>query len=296
VPEPPASRDVRIPAADGYPLGATVIGHGGPGARIVVIAGATGVRRRYYTSFASHLATRGMCVVTFDYRGIGDSRPASLRKFQATMRDWGTLDLEGILRWAASHGTGNPVAFVGHSVGGQLLGQAPSNAGVDRALFVGAQHGWFRHWPATRWPVLAGLWYGAVPLLACSLGYFPAPWLGLGEPLPTGVALSWSAWCTRRYAMPGAPDDPLRERFAQVRAAIHSLTLTDDGLAPRRAADALLDFYPRAVVTRQHVAPAVIGQRQVGHFGYFRQQVAFALWDEAADHLVDAGRRPSGSS
>ena len=294
--ESSASSDVRIPAADGYPLAATVVGSGDAAARVVVIAGATGVRRRYYTSFASYLAGRGMCVVTFDYRGIGDSRPASLRKFPATMRDWGTLDLEGVLRWAVAQSRGTPVAFVGHSVGGQLLGQAPSNASVDRALFVAAQHGWFRHWPVARWPLLAGLWYGAVPLLARSLGYFPAPWLGLGEPLPSGVALTWSAWCTRRHAMPGAPDDPLRDRFAQVKAAIHSLTITDDGLAPLRAADALLDFYPRAIVSRQRVAPSFIGQRHVGHFGYFRQQVACALWDGAVAHLTDLDRRPSASS
>ena len=211
-------------AADGYPLGATLLGPEDDAAPLVVIAGATGVRRRYYGAFAAHLATRGMRALTFDYRGIGDSRPASLRRFRATMRDWGTLDLEGVLRWAASRSGEQPIAFVGHSVGGQLLGQASSNAIVDRALFVAAQHGWFRHWPVVRWPLLAGLWYGAVPVLSHSLGYFPAPWLGLGEPLPKGVALMWSSWCTRRDAMPGAPDDPLRERFAQVKATIHSLT------------------------------------------------------------------------
>lgn len=275
----------QVAAADGFPLGATLTGPADESARLIVIAGATGVRRRFYGAFAEWLAGRGMRVLTFDYRGIGDSRPPSLRGFSATMRDWGTLDLEGVLRWAVDRNAGRPIGFVGHSVGGQLLGQAASGAHVDRAVFVAAQHGWFRHWPVARWPLLAGLWYGAVPILSHSLGYFPAPWLGLGEPLPKGVALMWSEWCTRAHAMPGPPGDPLRDRFAQVAAAIHSVSFADDHIAPGPAADALLEFYPQAVRTRQHIAPRDIARRSVGHFGYFREQVAGVLWPAAAAHL-----------
>jgi predicted alpha/beta hydrolase len=276
----------RVVAADGFPLGATLVGPTDPAARLVVIAGATGVRRRFYARFAEWLAARGLRVLTFDYRGIGDSRPASLRGFDATMRDWGTCDLEGVLRWATEASGGRAIGFVGHSVGGQLLGQAPSNGLVDRAWFVAAQHGWFRHWPVRSWPGLAGLWYLALPALTHSLGYFPAPWLRLGEPLPKGVALMWAAWCTRRHAMPGEPDDPLRARFAQVTANIHSVSFDDDPIAPRAAADALLAFYPSARASRGHVAPADIGRDRVGHFGYFREETAGAMWPEAAAHLT----------
>jgi predicted alpha/beta hydrolase len=276
----------RVAAADGYPLGATLHGPEDDVAPLIVIASATGVRRRYYAAFAAHLAARGMRALTFDYRGIGDSRPASLRGFHATMREWGSLDLEGVLRWAASRSGGRPVGFVGHSVGGQLLGQAPSNTIVDRALFVAAQHGWFRHWPVARWPLLAGLWYGAVPALSHALGFFPAPWLGLGEALPKSVALMWSSWCTQRHAMPGPPNGPLRERFAQVKAASHSLSIADDTLAPRAAADALLEFYPGAVVSRQELEPRALGRAAIGHFGYFRAAVASTQWDEAVEYLV----------
>jgi predicted alpha/beta hydrolase len=85
--------------------------------------------------------------------------------------------------------------------------------------------------------------------------------------------------------MAGRPGDHLRDRYAQVSAAIHAVSFSDDHLAPRAAADALLEFYPCAVRTRQHIEPHEISRRSVGHFGYFREQVAGVLWSAAATHL-----------
>src|SRR2546421_3033841 len=50
---------------------------------VVIINAATSVRCRYYSRFASFLFANGMDVITFDYRGIGESRPSTLRGFDA---------------------------------------------------------------------------------------------------------------------------------------------------------------------------------------------------------------------
>jgi predicted alpha/beta hydrolase len=42
----------------------------------VVVGGAMGVRQDYYAPFAQWLATQGWRVLTFDYRGSGDSGPS----------------------------------------------------------------------------------------------------------------------------------------------------------------------------------------------------------------------------
>ena len=76
-----------IRTADGVSPHATL--HDARSDRALLIASAMGVKRRYYDAFAQYLAARGISVVTFDYRGIGESRPASLRGFDATMLDWG---------------------------------------------------------------------------------------------------------------------------------------------------------------------------------------------------------------
>ena len=67
----------------------------------MIINAATSVRCRYYSRFADYLFAQGFDVLTYDYRGIGESRPASLRGFKASWSDWGRLDFEAMLQLAA---------------------------------------------------------------------------------------------------------------------------------------------------------------------------------------------------
>ena len=72
-------RRIELTAADGVRL----IGHWWPAAEAspsatVVINPATGVHARYYHRYAAYLAANGFSVLTYDYRGIGLSRPESL--------------------------------------------------------------------------------------------------------------------------------------------------------------------------------------------------------------------------
>src|SRR5687768_441819 len=77
-------RETVITAADGFELGATVIAPPRPRATLV-IHGATATKQTYYARFAAYAAARGHRVVTYDYRGVGASRPRSLIGFDATM-------------------------------------------------------------------------------------------------------------------------------------------------------------------------------------------------------------------
>src|SRR5258708_16787898 len=68
-----------------------------PAARpVVVINPATSVRCRYYARFAAFLFQRGFDVLTYDYRGIGESRLATLRGFDAGWVDWGHFDFGAV--------------------------------------------------------------------------------------------------------------------------------------------------------------------------------------------------------
>src|ERR1700738_2148563 len=66
--------DITFPAADGYLLGATLFLPRGTKRHAVLINSATAVPRRLYRGFAGYLARRGCAVLTYDYRGTGDSR------------------------------------------------------------------------------------------------------------------------------------------------------------------------------------------------------------------------------
>ena len=94
--------DFRFAAADGYSLAATLRRPAaGQEKGFVLVASATAVPRQYYARFAGHLAARGFGVMTFDYRGVGGSRPSSLRGFACRMRDWAALDIPAAVDFAA---------------------------------------------------------------------------------------------------------------------------------------------------------------------------------------------------
>ena len=61
------------------PKGAVPIG-GGKLNGAVLIGGAMGVRQDYYQRFAEWLAAQGYAVMTFDYRGMGESRTGAHRR------------------------------------------------------------------------------------------------------------------------------------------------------------------------------------------------------------------------
>lgn len=275
-------QQVALQAADGFRLAAT---HYPGGKDAVVLAGATGVKRSFYDGFARHLQGRGLTVVTLDYRGIGGSRPrraSSLRGFQATMREWGELDLDAALRWALRELEPDRLLAVGHSVGGQLLGHASAADEVAAAFLVGSQSGYWRHWPAAGRLGIFTLWHLLIPGLSRPLGYFPSPWFGLGQDLPTGVARQWAHWGRHPdYLL--RDGDEVRRRYARLRLPLLATAVGKDRFAPEPAVRALLDIYPNAQRRLLRVG-------DVGHFDWFRAGKGNeALWDQALEWLDDPG-------
>ena len=121
------AQDTSIAARDGYQLAATVFTPTATPFRAVLINSATAVPRKIYRAFATYLAEQGCTVLTYDYRGIGGSRPASLRGFRVRMRDWAALDVAGAVDHMRAVWPKLPLAVVGHSFGGQAVGLAPNN-------------------------------------------------------------------------------------------------------------------------------------------------------------------------
>ena len=122
--------DITVPATDGYPLAATLFLPRGAKRHAVLINSATAVPRKLYRGFAGYLAQRGCAVLTYDYRGTGDSRPQartgykpkSLVGFKASMSDWAALDITAAVSWMRERYKALPFAYVGHSFGGQAFG------------------------------------------------------------------------------------------------------------------------------------------------------------------------------
>ena len=129
-----------IPASDGFELAATIYGDG---ADVVIINSATAVPRRYYKAFAAFLADEGYTVVTYDYRGIGDSRPESLRGFECKASDWGLLDMQGVLDWTLAEYDPQVLFVVGHSAGGQQAGMLVGSDRINAMATMSSQSGYW---------------------------------------------------------------------------------------------------------------------------------------------------------
>jgi predicted alpha/beta hydrolase len=244
----------------------------------MLIASAMGVRQDFYEPVARFFARHGVHVLTFDYRGMGASRRGGLAAFEADVADWAAKDLDAMLTEAQRADSQLPVVLLGHSLGGQIFGIAPSNASVRAAIHVSAGSGYYRFNERMRLRVRF-LWFVAIPLATRLAGYFPGRALGMIGDLPRGVALQWRRWCLDPdYLLAEGP--AARTAFERVRCPILSWSFEDDVMLPRSAIESLNGFYRNARLEHRHVAPGTVRAERVGHFGFFSERQR-ALWTES---------------
>ncbi|MCA1299027.1 alpha/beta hydrolase family protein, partial [Stappia indica] len=228
--KPIGCEEITIPCKDGVVLGGHLWRGTDNGRRgQVIINPATGVLARYYHRYAQFLAGRGFDVLTYDYRGIGASRPADLKGCDYLWRDWGEKDFDAAVRLMHEERRQRPLLVVGHSVGGFLPGLAASAPLVSRMLTVGAQYAWCGDYARRHWLSMFWQWHIVMPALTACCGYFPGRRLGWLEDLPAGVAREWSFRGPRfeRSHPPRERRSALR-RMASVSAPILAVTMTDD--------------------------------------------------------------------
>jgi len=241
-----------------------------------------------WSRFADYLFAHGCDVLTYDYRGIGESRPPSLRGFQANWSDWGRLDFEAMLAHAAEHFPGQPVDVVGHSFGGCAVGLAPSAGQVRRVVMVGAQFAYWRDYAADQRWRLFGKWHVVMPLLTHAFGYFPGKRLGWLEDTPAGVVHDWTTR-TPRYEQRPSGRGLAMLPFAQVQAATLAISLTDDPFGTVAATERLLGYLPPAQRRHLRIAPVDIAVSGIGHFAFFHDRFRESLWPIALQWLQEGG-------
>jgi predicted alpha/beta hydrolase len=287
--------DITVPATGGYPLAATLFLPRGAKRHAVLINSATAVPRKLYRGFAGYLAQRGCAVLTYDYRGTGDSRPQartgykpkSLAGFKASMSDWAALDITAAVAWMRERYDALPFAYVGHSFGGQALGLLPNNSEISRALFIAAQAGyWKLMMTPERYRVYARLNFVGRPLTH-ALGYMPGK-AGLGMDLPKDAFLQWVGWVmSPRYLF---DDDELEavQNFPKYQGALRALCMSDDPWATRPAVELLCSGFTSIMPEVITVTPAGTGVSKIGHMGFFRPEHRDTLWRDAAE-WIEAG-------
>ncbi|WP_210191124.1 alpha/beta fold hydrolase [Aurantimonas sp. 22II-16-19i] len=287
VPAPP-DEAFTVLAADGYPIRGS-IWHGEAHGPVVVVHAATAVLARYYARFAAWLAGRGATVLTFDYRGIGQSRSTPLRALDAGWAAWGALDAEAVLAYALERWPGRALMAVGHSIGGFAIGLAPSSVRLEAIVTVGAQFAYWRDYAPRSRRAMVLKWHLFMPAVTAILGYFPGARLGWLEDVPRGVVRDWSRMGPRFEASLETALDraELSRRHSATRARLLAIGISDDPFATDAAIARLLAYYSGADRTHLRLAPGDVGTAEIGHFAFFHGRFSQSLWPLAGDWLIE---------
>ena len=237
----------------------------------MLFANAMAVRQDYYHALARFFAANGVHVTTFDY---------AIPHTDVTVTDW-VNDIAQMLVEARKPAPELPLLYMGHSLGGQLIGVTPGNEAVAAALHVTVGSGYYKF--NDRMPVLVrALWFVYMPLFTPIFGYFPGKALRAVGDLPRGVTWQWRQWCLKRdYLL--ADNDDYRTRYSRFTTPILSISFEDDDLNTKNGIDHLHSSYPK--VERRHVHPRDVGHSRIGHFGFFNERCRDPLWDEVLDWL-----------
>lgn len=281
---------LTLSAADGYPIAATLYSanaaaNAGPAGHArghLIVAPATGVPQGYYRRFAEFAAARGYRVLTLDYRGIGLSKPATLKGFKMDYLDWGRLDLAAAVgHMDATKGDALPLFLMGHSYGGHALGLLPNQDRIAACYLFGTGAGWHGWMPPLERVKVLAMWHLVGPLLTRWKGYLAWSKLGMGEDLPLDVYRQWKGWCRFPHYF---FDDPgmtgIGDSYDRVRMPVAAANTLDDLWARPESRDAFMAGYRNADVTAVTIDSQRDGLGAIGHMGYFKAK-AQPLWEDA---------------
>jgi len=252
-----------------------------PEARIrasVLIAPAMGVSQGFYAPVAAWLASEGFLVATFDYLGMGLSRPAKLRGLRVSITDWATFDCEAMIHAIQHESGGRPLYWVGHSLGGQIPGLVPSRERIFKLVTIACGSGYWRDNPLALRRRVWWLWYVAAPIATRIFGYFPGKRLRKVGDLPRGVMEQWRRWCLNPHYAVGVEGAAIEAQYASLRTPITSFSFSDDEFMSLQNTESLHRCYAGAPRTMKRIAPMDVGAERIGHFGFFKTRFRESLW------------------
>ncbi|WP_027376158.1 alpha/beta hydrolase family protein [Kaistella palustris] len=264
-------QELFLNTADGFPLSVKIFEPSQPNGKLLLINSATGVKQQIYFSFAKFFAAQGFTVITYDYRGIGESKPADIRNFHASMRIWGNEDFKTLTTFIKENYKDHEKYGLGHSVGALIIGMNPDAFFFKKFIFVATQDAYFGNLKFGV-AVTALLGFGlALPLTTSVLGYFPAHFFGLGESLPKGVAYDWQTLILNKESTAGLYEKAQKEVAASLDKETLILHAEDDAWVTRKGMGNLLNnVYPNLKATFREIKICESPRAEIGHINFFR--------------------------
>lgn len=238
----------------------------------ILICPATGITKGFYHSFAEWLNQQGYKVLSFDFRGIGQSLHGALKNSNASINDWGLLDIPTAIETLLNRAQAKQVIILGHSAGGQLLGINPNHQKVAKVVAIAGSTGHVKGLKG-KTKLLAPLMFNVIfPISSAIKGYGATQFIGMGENLPKNVAKQWAEFCSQPgYVMNAIGKSIFADYHQEIVCPITSIWASDDEIATQANVKDLLRLYPNAQTNLIELKPQQYGYKQIGHMLMFKK-------------------------
>lgn len=277
-------QSINISTEDNYSLSAHLFTPKSSKEKLLLINSATGVKQQIYFSFAQFFSEQGFTVITYDYRGIGLSKPLKMKGFEASMRSWGTHDYKAITDFIKSNFPNYQKFCLGHSVGALILGMNQDSDIFEEFIFVGTQNAFVGNLKL-KTKIEAYLGFGIVqPLSTKILGYFPANWFGLGESLPSGSAFDWRTLILNKKST-NKLLEKVEDFSRNLNQKVFVIRAEDDVWLTEKGVRSLLEnTYPSLKPTYRIIKTSESEKGEIGHINFFRSYNK-KLWNIILERL-----------
>ena len=250
-----------------------------------MIGPATGIKQTFYYNFANFLCENGFGVLTFDNRGIGASKRGSINHMNPTLVDWGKLDMTAALEQLKATFPEKDYHLVGHSAGGQLVGLMENALDLKSMFNYACSSGSLRN---SRYPfkIKSYLFLNIlIPISNVLFGHMKSQWVGMGEPLPKGVAAQWRKWCNGSGYVAVDLGKTIHEHYYH-KLEIPSIWFwaTDDDIANLDNVKDMIRVYSKMPAEIVALDPKKLGFKDIGHMKFFSSRRK-SLWTNALDWL-----------
>lgn len=281
-----AVKDICIVCKDDFPLAASLYTPSTPVKGAIMVGPATGIKRQFYSAFATYLTHQGFAVITFDNRGIGESCSKNVKTCEASLVSWGSQDMPAVLETLKSQFPNVPYFLMGHSAGGQLLGLMYNVHDLTAFCNFGSSSGSLRNM-RKRYLLKAHFFMNFyIPLSNLIFGHTKSQWVGMGEPLPKKVARQWQKWCNGKgYVKTGFGSDIQQHYYNNIQLPSKWLLASDDDIANLHNVHDMISVFPNIKAEVEELEPRDHDVKEIGHMRFFSRKCQH-LWPKVTDYFI----------
>ena len=278
-------KEIKLVNASNETLFATIFHPEIPNFKLILINSATGVKQQVNFKLAQYLSNKGFTVITYDYIGIGLSKPNDLKNCKSSMRTWGQEDYKCITSYLKLNFENFEKYLIGHSVGALIVGMNEDSIIFKKIIFIATQKAFVGHLNF-KIKIFAYLGFGILqPFTTKIFGYFPAHQFGLGESVPAKVAKDWRILILNRNSTNAVLEKCKINISNKLTQKVLVLRAEDDNWLTNIGVENLLkETFPKLKPEYQTLKISESPKKEIGHINFFRHYNE-SLWQKITEYI-----------